>query len=254
MKSLCAAITFLTILPLPSAWCGGQDDMARSLTWFPVVGLFIGIAVAAIDHFLLFLCGSPAVTSAITVVILVAASGGLHLDGLGDSADAFMSSRGRERMLEIMKDSCCGPMAVYAIVAVILLKFTALAALPQQLRSGVIILTPVAGRCAIVINNVVLTYARSDGGLATITNSSSRSWQAYAALLLLLLSSLLFTGTIVTALAITAGTAVFSLLFASRCRRILGGLTGDTLGAVCELAELLPPLLALICWQQGGFN
>ena len=253
MKALCAAITFLTIVPLPQSWCGDKKDMARSLLWFPLVGLIIGIIIAGADYLILYLSGSITVAGAITVILLIAVSGGLHLDGLGDSADAFMSSRGRERMLEIMKDSCCGPMAVYAVVAIMLIKFAALTALPPQIRSSAIVLTPLAGRCAIVINNVVLPYARSNGGLASVTNSGSKAWQAYTAVIVLLLTATVVTTT-ATAWAITATTTVFSLLFALRCHRVLGGLTGDTLGAVCELAELTPLLLVLVFYHHGGIN
>ncbi len=249
-QPLCAAITFLTVVRLPAAWCGEQQALARSLVWFAPVGLLIGLAVASGDWLVLQLCGSTVVASATTVIMLVAISGGLHLDGLGDSADAFMSSRGRERMLEIMKDSCCGPMAVFAIVAVMLLKFAALAALPPTVRYAVIVLTPLAGRCAIVINNVLLPYARSGGGLASITNDNSRPHQAITALALLLLAALSVGGG--TALTLTAICAAFSCAFAAYCRRRIGGLTGDTLGAACELTELLPALVVLALLHQGG--
>ena len=115
MKRFLAAIQFLTILPLPRGLCPDERALGGSLPFFPVVGLGIGAAVALIDRGLgsLFPVG---VTSVLAVILLIAASGGLHLDGLADTADGFFSSRPRERIFEIMRDNRTGPMEVAAIV------------------------------------------------------------------------------------------------------------------------------------------
>ena len=108
-KPFFSALRFLTILPIPESWCGDEDDFYRSPDWYPVVGLGIGLGLAILDLFLCWLLPIQ-VASILLVLAMIMVSGALHLDGLADSADAFFSSRGREQMLEIMKDSRSGPM------------------------------------------------------------------------------------------------------------------------------------------------
>lgn len=249
MKPFFAALSFLTILRVPQAWCGDQQAIARSLTWFPLVGLMIGGLLAGLDSLLCWLFPGTLVPSALLVISMIAISGGLHLDGVADSADAFMSSRGRERMLEIMKDSCVGPMGALTISALLLVKFSALASLPEAWRFPVIVLIPLAGRVALVVKTVSLPYARATGGLATLTHSNSKPWQAIVACALLTAVALVFLGW--SGLWVAVMSLVTTALFARYCHSKIGGLTGDTLGAVCELVELIPVLTVLVCLKQG---
>ncbi|MCD6526037.1 MAG: adenosylcobinamide-GDP ribazoletransferase [Desulfuromonas sp.] len=249
MKPFFAALSFLTILRVPHSWCGDERAIARSLNWFPAVGLLIGGVMATLDSLLCRLLPGTLVPSALLVIAMIAISGGLHLDGVADSADAFMSSRGKERMLEVMKDSCVGPMGALTITALLLLKFSALASLPEAWRIPVILLMPLAGRMALVVKTVSLPYARSGGGLATLTHSDSRPWQGMLAFALLALVAMLLLGW--SGLWIAVMSLLATALFARYCHGKIGGLTGDTLGAACELVELIPVLTALVCLQQG---
>jgi adenosylcobinamide-GDP ribazoletransferase len=239
MKGLCAALGFLTVLPLPARWLGSEEDLGRSLIWFPLVGALIGIAAALLDLGLGMIL-PPTVVSVFTVLALLAASGGLHMDGLADSADGFFSSRSRERMLEIMRDSRSGPMGVMAICGVLLLKVTTLAAVPAPLRPATIVLMPLAGRTALSVSLATLPYARDNGGLAGVFRST-RS-QGLLAVALLTGCAWLLQGVpgLVTA---AASLAVMSLL-AAYSKGKIGGFTGDTLGATCEITELIPALMA----------
>ncbi|HQJ31558.1 MAG TPA: adenosylcobinamide-GDP ribazoletransferase, partial [Syntrophales bacterium] len=117
MKALLAAFQFLTTIPLPGGKGTGEGDIAGSLPFFPVVGLLIGMAAAAGD-FVFSLLFPPGVAAVLTVLLLVLITGGLHLDGLADTADGIFSVRNRERMLEIMRDSRIGTMGVLAVVFV----------------------------------------------------------------------------------------------------------------------------------------
>ena len=245
-----AAVTFLTIIRLPHSWCGEQSAMERSLIWFPIVGLLIGASVALLDTVMCAVFPGIMVPSAITVIALIAVSGGLHLDGVADSADAFMSSRSRERMLEIMKDSCVGAMGSLAIAALLLLKFSALATLPHHCRIAVIILLPLAGRTALVVKTVSLPYARSGGGLASAVHTSCRRWHALVATIFLAVVAIALLGVI--GIWITLATVVTTGLFSVYCKKKIGGLTGDTLGASCELVETVAALTPLICLKFGG--
>lgn len=241
MKRFLAAIQFLTILPLPAALAPDGQALGRSLPFFPLVGLAIGAAVAGLDWGLGHLL-PLGVVSVLTVILLIAASGALHLDGLADAADGLFSARPRERALEIMRDSRTGPMGVAAIVAVIALKIALLTSLTGPGRWWVLLLMPVAGRCTLLIHLALLPYARPEGGLADLFHRNRSQGHALGALLFLLaLGSLTggFAGFLAAAVA-----ALAALLLAAYFQRRLGGLTGDTLGAACELTELAPALAA----------
>lgn len=239
MKSLFAALGFLTVLPLPARLLGTGEDLGRSLIWFPLVGALIGMVAAIIDLGLGMLL-PPTVVSTITVLILLAASGGLHMDGLADSADGFFSSRSRDRMLEIMRDSRSGPMGVMAICGLLLLKVTTLAAVPAPLRMTTIVLMPLAGRTSLTVSLAVLPYARSTGGLAEVFRPTLRVG---------LITAVLLTGSAWLLQGppglVTGGASLSAiLLLAAYSKRKIGGFTGDTLGATCELTELIPALVA----------
>jgi adenosylcobinamide-GDP ribazoletransferase len=239
MKGLCAALGFLTVLPLPARWLGNEEDLGRSLIWFPLVGALIGIAAALLDLGLGMIL-PPTVVSVFTVLALLAASGGLHMDGLADSADGFFSSRSRERMLEIMRDSRSGPMGVMAICTLLLLKVTTLAAVPAPLRPATIVLMPLAGRTALSVSLATLPYARDNGGLAGVFRSTRR--QGLLAVALLTSCAWLLQG--VPGLVTAAASLAVILLLAAWSKEKIGGFTGDTLGATCEITELIPALVA----------
>jgi adenosylcobinamide-GDP ribazoletransferase len=239
MKSLCAALGFLTVLPLPARWLGNEEDLGRCAGWFPLVGAMIGCATALLDLGLRTIL-PPTVVSVITVLALLAASGGLHMDGLADTADGFFSSRSRERMLEIMRDSRSGPMGVMAISGLLLLKSVTLSAVPAPLRPAAIVLMPLAGRTALTVNLTLLPYARSEGGLAGVFRPTRR--QGLLAVALLTVGAWLLQGNpgLITA---AASLVVMGLLTAWSKSKI-GGFTGDTLGATCEVTELIPAMVA----------
>lgn len=251
MKRFLAALQFLTIIPLPGSFNPDGRALGGSLPFFPIIGLMIGGAAALADwvlgHFL-----PTGVTSVLTVILLIAVSGGLHMDGLADTADGFFSSRPRERILEIMRDSRTGPMGVVAIVSVVALKIAIFASIEGPWRWWVLLMTPIAGRSALLVQLAILPYVRPEGGLAGIFHANRSKGHALWALLFLLAAGGL-TGGFPAGL-IAGGAAFFAaLLFAAYSYRQIGGLTGDTLGSACELAELCPALAAA-AMLQGGFS
>ncbi len=248
MKPFFAALQFLTVVPLPQGWSGDQRALSKSVTFFPIIGLLIGISAAAIDIVLNALLPQlPA--SVIVVIYLMAVSGGFHMDGLADTADGFFSSRPRDKILDIMRDSRTGAMGVMAIVSVFVLKVSLLAGIPSPLRVSTLILMPVAGRCALTVVMTILPYARQEGGLASLFQSS-RSWHQIPWVLVVLIASswiaVQWTGIVAAAF------SVFVMLaFSAYSRQKIGGFTGDTLGAACELTELAPAIVVLISLKIG---
>ena len=247
LKPFFSAVRFLTILPIPESWCGDESDFHQSPDWYPVVGLFIGLMLVLVDSVLCWMVPIP-VASLLLLVTMIAVSGALHLDGLADSADAFFSSRGREQMLEIMKDSCSGPMGVTAIVLVLLFKLMLLIALPVEWRWQVILLLPVAGRCALPIISGWLPYARTKGTAAFTRNNFSWSRLGVPFGVFFITVLLLLGG---VGLFVIAFCAVSLWLLGRYSLRKIGGFTGDTLGATCELVELLP-LLGVVSLAHLG--
>ncbi len=243
MKSLLAAIQFLTVIPVPSRFQAQERDLRRSIICFPIVGLILGAIAAgmgpAIGH--LF---PPLPASVLLVILMLVLSGCFHMDGLADTADGFLSSRPKARILEIMKDSHIGPMGVIAIVCMIALKIAALSSVSGLQHWRVVFLMPLAGRCALVFGMKAASYARAQGGLASVFGRPD--WKALAVSIAMLAAAawwiLGLPGVIAAGLVVIA-----TLVFSCWCRRKIGGFTGDTLGAACEIAEVIPALVGA-CW------
>lgn len=229
MRGLFAAIAFLTRVPVPSRLLGIHAPPATQLPWYPWVGLLIGAALWCLAWLLMH--ATPLLAAALLLVAWVLLTGGLHLDGLADSADAWVGGIGdRERTLSIMKDPRSGPIGVTAVVLVLLLKFAALASLPHP---GVALwVAPVLGRLALTGAFMVTPYVRSGGlgsGLASASRSACAGSIATAAVLVCLTG---WPGL----RALLAGAMVF-WLWRRACMQRLGGMTGDTCGALTELTE-----------------
>jgi adenosylcobinamide-GDP ribazoletransferase len=246
MKRFFAAVRFLTILPVPAGWTGDKQTLARSVPCFPLVGLVIGLIATGFDYAVgLALPILPA--SALTIILLICLTGGLHMDGLADTADGFFSARPREKMMDIMRDSRIGVMGVLAVVFVVLLKVTLLANISASPRWALILIMPLAGRAALVALMTALPYARPEGGLASLF-AGRRSWLhcLWAWCLLLAVAAWLARG-----IGLAAGVLalVITVLLTLYNRSKIGGYTGDTLGAACELAEIAPLLAAAMYYQ-----
>lgn len=250
MRSFLAAVQFLTVCPFPRTWRPDEKTLARSAQWFPVVGLLIGGMAAFLDCALGHVF-PQLLTSVFVIISLLMVSGGLHIDGLADTGDGFFSSRPRDRVLEIMKDSRTGPMGVAAVVCVIGLKIAAVASVPGAVRWWTLLMIPLAGRCALVTNLSVLPYARAEGGLGSVFHTNRSGLHAVWALAVLVLVGW-FAG---RWLGLVAGIASFAagMLFALYVYRKIGGLTGDTLGAACEIVEIVPALV-VVAWLHGGLS
>jgi adenosylcobinamide-GDP ribazoletransferase len=244
MKPLLAAIQFLTIFPIPSHFQAGEKELRQSVICFPIVGLILGGVLAVLDYGVCRLF-PPLPANVVMVILMLTISGCFHMDGLADTADGFLSSRPRERILEIMKDSRVGPMGVIAIVCVLALKIAALFSVPGLLHWRVVLLMPLAGRCTLVLGMKAVPYARTQGGLVSVFGRPS--WPAVIAAISILPAAAWLVLDM-PGLAITGSIFLMTILFSLWCRNKIGGFTGDTLGAACEIAEILP---ALICASWG---
>jgi len=241
------ALKFLTIIPCPrhnlseEKW---QDSLGLSVLFYPLVGLVVGL--------LLCLCVvvfnssyGAFLPSVILLTIWVLVSGGLHLDGLADCADAWMGGLGsKEKTLAIMKDPACGTIAVLTLLLTLLLK---LAAIEILLRMNFPlwywVLPPMLGRLAIFGVLLTTPYIRS-GGIGEIL--SQRFSRPIAIVIVILVSLSVFSAGLFLAIGMLASIAiVVAILRALMCSR-LGGCTCDTLGACVEFVELTALLVLCI--------
>ncbi len=233
MKGSLEAIRFLTILPVGRGV--GQPD-ATMLPWFPAVGLLIGGLWMGFDH--VISRDLPlTLRAALDVMFLVVITGGLHLDGLADTADGLFSHRGRDETMRIMQDSRTGTWGVLALLAVLGLKVVALYEILFKGDAQLLILIPIYGRMAMLMGIVVLPYGRGEEGIGHLLFQSGRKAGVLAPGVLLL-----GLGTIIlldgagswTANGVFVGTVALILL---RYRSLLGCVTGDMLGALGETVE-----------------
>jgi adenosylcobinamide-GDP ribazoletransferase len=189
------------------------------------------------------------VTVALVVVGLVALTGGLHLDGVADVCDGFYAGRTHEDALRIMKDPHIGTMGVVGLVCVLGLKYVALLNVPSERVLWAIVAAPVVGRCAMVVACALGRYAREEGtGKAFI--GQVRRGQALVAVAFAAASCALLQRWEPAVLAFALG-AVWLALFIRTCNRRIGGLTGDTLGALCETTELIVWLAACVTFRAA---
>lgn len=229
-RGLWLALRFLTRLPTPEPGPVDTERIAGSLAWYPVVGALLGGLLAVPGWAMGALGAGPLLIAGVVLLAWVVLTGALHLDGLADTADAWVGGQGdRERTLAILKDMAIGPVGVAVMVAVLLLKLVALA----EAGLAALVVAVVIARLVPAALFFTTPYVRA-GGLGAATSTAPRlpalvvmavavaaiiAWQPGAGLI---------------ALAVAVAT-VFLLRF-WMLRRI-GGTTGDTIGASMEVVE-----------------
>lgn len=226
-----SAVTFLTIVPLRLRHATDLNAAAR---WFPVVGAAIG----AIAGGVFWATGEPLGSGPVAVLataIMVVVTGGIHLDGLADTADALGVRSDRARRLEVMRDPRLGTFGTLVLAFWLLLMSTALARLTGEDALRTLIAAAAASRLSAVLHAVLAPSARHDGLGA-----------AFEVDLLTVVVASVSAVVLVTAATGTADAAVAALVIAvavalgvtAWARTALGGRTGDTLGATVALAEM----------------
>ena len=245
MKSLFAALKFLSILPVPSAWTGQGQEFSGSVKFFPVVGLIIGAIIVGCS-WLLGLVVPQMVVAAMAVILLAVITRGLHLDGLADTADGFWSVSDRQRTLEIMKDSYIGAMGVIAITCILLLKFACLSAMGSAVIWRGIFLMVLISRCMMTLPISLLPYARKEGGLGKLFYETRTVFNALWAVLFVLAAGWFIAG--LAGIAAVVASVLVTMVFGYYCKWKIGGVTGDTIGATCEITEVVTALV-MCAWS-----
>ena len=243
LKRFVLMLQFMTTIPLRFDLKATPEDYGKGLVWAPAVGLIIG-GVLAGCRYVFSLALPQAVTAVFVMIVYILLTGGLHLDGLGDTFDGLFSGRPRERMLEIMRDSRVGMNAVLAVVSVILADTVLLYSLEGKAALTALLLFPVAGRTGSLVSAGVSRYAREGGGLGKSFIDCCSTPEVAAGLVLHFLIFFLAAGPkgliagFIPALTAFAAVKLFS--------RRIGGATGDILGAVCEINQTVFLLAVLL--------
>ncbi|MBK0063210.1 MULTISPECIES: adenosylcobinamide-GDP ribazoletransferase [unclassified Acinetobacter] len=228
------ALQFLTVIPVRLSRIPSQSENAQSVLYYPFVGLFIGLILYVLS---LLLNPVPHLLSAsVILVIWVWLTGGLHLDGLADTADAWVGGFGnKQRTLDIMKDPSCGPIGVLSLFALCLLKFSCIYVLLEQNLGLFLLFVLMLGRIVPLILLLTTTYVREKGLARQLVDHLPRGF------------AWLISGMVLLSLIYWKLQGILSLLFfvggLSYLRQIfikrINGITGDTIGASIELLETL---------------
>ena len=245
MRFYLIALQFLTIIPLPFDTRCEKEDLGRSLAVFPLAGLTIGAVLVAINWLIAPWLARP-LTDALLITALAAVTGGLHLDGLADVCDAIAARGSRKRFLEVMKDSHVGAVGAVGLVLGLLLKWQALVAVPLGDKWQALLLFLVLARFSQVQSISFSRNARQDG-LGSSFISSAGWTQLLIAVSFSLVAAWLLMG--YAGLAIFALSIVFTWLLKLWFHHKIGGITGDVIGCINELNEILVLILISVLPQ-----
>jgi adenosylcobinamide-GDP ribazoletransferase len=227
------ALAFMTRLPVGRNGPLGADALSHAAVWFPAIGLVVGGVMAAVHT----LAGEMTTATAATVLALAAAilvTGGLHEDGLADTADALGAHTTRERRLEILRDPRVGTYGALALILAIAFSVATLAPLDQDDFTRTVLVAHVLARWSTLPQALLLPAARNDGSgsLVRLGRCLTAAGTFMAVAICLTIGGL---GPGATAFGVAAAVTAAGGCVAYRA---LGGVTGDTLGAVNKLVEL----------------
>jgi len=218
------------------------EDFGPSLSYFPLVGLVLGVILLGLNWGLTLILPSSVVT-ALIVAALVILTGAHHLDGLMDTCDGVVAGKSREERLAIMSDSKVGAFGIVGAFLLLLLKYVSLSAAPLL---PALLLMPVLSRWMMVGTIFTFPYAKTSGmGLAF---KQGAKWSRFVSATVI---ALVITVVVLQLQALVLMSALWLFIFglASYLRSRLGGLTGDNYGAINEIAEVLVLLLIILSWR-----
>ncbi|MDY3118590.1 MAG: adenosylcobinamide-GDP ribazoletransferase [Peptoniphilus sp.] len=236
MNSLLLALQFLTRIPIPVKTEFNEIEAGKSLFWFPWIAFVLGAIVCAVDNF--FYDAGPIFSAFCGLASWYLLNGGLHVDGLMDTADGFLSNRDRKRVVEIMHDSTIGAFAVLSLVFVLLGKFSVLATVAiQPVELGILLASARMG----LLTGIHFFPSAEGSSMGNIFKKRASKKSFCLQWPILAVGILLTEGAAYLLFPIVA--CLYGGLFAQWSVKKIGGLTGDVYGAIVETGELLMLLL-----------
>lgn len=241
MRDFITCLEFLTRVRFSKRTDWRDEDFSRSVPYFPLVGLVIGAFLAAVNYGLFYIETPLFLRVTLLLLAEIIITGGLMYDGFMDTADGVFSARSRERMLEIMKDSHVGSNAVLAIIILVLLKIAAYLELDGTTLTWVLLAMSVATRTFMVVFIVNFPYARKEG-IGHMFTKYAKPVYTYIAFAV--------CAAVIAAcgwqyLAVAGICFACTLMLAQYLKTQLGGLTGDTYGALTECGNVIYLLTAV---------
>lgn len=235
MKKLIIAMQFLTRFTITKEPVS-EKELGESMAYFPLIGMIIGFFLVLINVVLQNFLPSLVVNSLI-LVALVILTGAIHLDGFVDTIDGLAVGKDREDILEIMRDSRVGAIGVVAVCCLLITKLSLLYEMPAYLKNSSLILMTVLGRWVMVMSASSSFYARRGSGLgrAFIDNVGLKEFVVASIITALIGLCLMF----IKGLILIVIVYPITLLLISLIKKRLDGLTGDTLGWICEITEVV---------------
>ena len=239
-RRLRMAVALLTRIPVAYPPDARDDDIGPSAAMYPIVGVAVGAVTIGAYYGAAAVWDGTAMPVAAAIVAWIAVTGGLHLDGLMDAADGLFSHRPRSDKLRIMKDPQVGAFGAVALAVVLILKAASLSAVPPHRVWKALLMAPMFGRLGMVYAGAAYPYARPEGGMGGAF--AERVWWTHVgvAAFTTLVACTLVRDVRVWAALLACG--VFTFWAARRMARSLGGLTGDTYGALCEAPGVVAPI------------
>jgi adenosylcobinamide-GDP ribazoletransferase len=236
LSGLVTAIRTLTALTVPGK---DTESFSRSLFWFPLVGLLLGLMQATLAY-VGHLFAWNELAAAIVVLGGMALTRGMHADGLADMADGFWGGKTREAALRIMKDPNVGSFGALALSGLLLLKWIAILKLIEEGAFSVLVSGVLLARWVQVLLASSMPYARSEGGTArAFVSGAGASHIVVASMLMFCFLVPLFYPNLVFLLVVISAALAACVMIALLSYRKIGGVTGDVLGAGSETTEVL---------------
>lgn len=246
MTNFLLALQFLTIIPVKIKHINA-NRMSNSLVYFPAVGLLLGLFLAGMGCLLSYLNFERFSINIILVILLAILTGGLHLDGLADTLDAFLSRKSKEEKLKIMHDSNVGAMGVLGIASVILLKIAFLSSVTTPLKYLSLMLACILSRWSLLFTMFLFPYARNEGKAKVFIEGINRKIFFWATIITLIFVVLIWRikGLLLFLMIIPCAYTMGRFI-----KERIGGITGDTLGATNELIEVIA-LFSICLWERS---
>lgn len=258
-QAILYALMFLTRLPV-GRWLTQVDDHTakRAVLFYPLVGVVVGLLLFVAAYVFAWL--GPHLAAALVLVLWVAVTGALHLDGLADCMDAYYAghkcinaTERRQRVLAVMHDPACGAVALVSLILLLLVKWAALSTLLSTAANSAtffavvfaLLVAPILARTIILPFMTLTNYARQDG---TVPKAKPHTAMHHWAVALAVFTLCALTLGFVATAALLLGLIALMLFWSRLWQRQIGGYTGDCLGALVELSETLVLIGLVALW------
>jgi adenosylcobinamide-GDP ribazoletransferase len=243
MKNLITALQFLTIATVKKDHPIEEGDLAKSMVYFPLIGFLIGLILVYADKVFAFIVLPQNIANLLLIVIIVLITRALHIDGLADTLDGLMGGHDHASRLAIMKDSRLGTAGVLGIICVLSLKYLCLNNLYNSEKIAALLTAPMLARWSQTFMVFGTNYGRGQGmGKAFVGHLRTESFAVVSAFAAALTAFVIVRGdvrSLVLFLCLIVGVVLTSSVARRYLVRKLGGMTGDAIGAVSELNEVL---------------